>query len=190
MLPPLEPTTGHLPPGRYAATLDEIHSAFVAAPQFRGSQTRTDLWQGFLAYLAAWGSAEKEVGAPVLLSIWLAGSFVSSEVDPDDVDVTPVVSQSALDSLHGVPGMKRLRSLFEHRASVIKEFSVEPFVLMWSPMGSTLFPQALAQKERDALAKHGGLDSFWQRIRPLGPKCGTQKQTRFAERGYLEVVVR
>jgi hypothetical protein len=189
VLPLLDPATGHIPPGRYATTLTEIQAEYVDAPRFQSSSTRSDIWAGFLAYLSAWRAAQDEAGRDVLLSLWIGGSFISSELHPSDIDVTPVVSKAVLDALHGAPGIGGLRSLFEHRAGVRQKFLVEPFVLLWAPMESTLFTESLDDETRAALAKHGGYDSFWQRVRPPGPKRAPARQTRFAERGYLEVVV-
>lgn len=187
MLPSLLPS-GHLPPGRHPATLPEIHSHFVTA--FPLSSTRPDIWDGFLGYLTTWDDAESHAGAEVLRGVWIGGSFTSATLDPSDIDVSPIYEKDTLLALSGKPGSGRMKELIAHRARIVKTYKVEPFAVPWLPIASTLLPDRLPPAERDALAVRGGLDSWWGRTRPPGPRVAPVPPTSLADRGYLEVILR
>ena len=188
MLPALSGSTGGPPPGRHPATVAEVQARFVKDSQFSGSTTRAAIWQGFLSYEAAWLSAEASLGHKIVLAWWLAGSFISSALDPEDIDVTPVLDGPQLATLAGSTGMGKVRALIKHRASVRKQFLVEPFTLEWEPLPSTLAPELLTPGQQLMLARRGGLDSWWGRQRPGGPKAAPVTPKTFADRGYLEVL--
>jgi len=187
MLPSLL-SSGHLPPGRHPATLPEIQHQFVDA--FPLSSTRAEIWEGFLSYLVTWDEAEQLAGAEILRGVWIGGSFASDAVDPSDIDVSPIYDKSRLLSLSGKPGSGRIKELFAHRARIALAYKVEPFAMPWLPIASTLFPDRLALGERDALAARGGLDSWWGRARPAGPRVAPVPPTTLADRGYLEVILK
>lgn len=190
MIPDLGHGGDHLPPGRYRASLDEVHDRFVGHPQFAASTTRTTIWDGFLDYLAAWLDAQEGVGSGrILQAVWLAGSFISSTCDPDDLDITPVVDRDALVAVQGRPGSKRLRKLIGHREAVVARFRVEPFVLEWVPTTSVLRPTAVNSPVRDYLERRGALDDWWQRVRPHGEKGAPVAEGAVPRRGYLEVAL-
>jgi len=179
---------GHLPPGRYRASLDEIYDRFVVDDRFASSATRYGIWDGFLNYLAAWLDAEQRASSgQVLKTVWLAGSFVSACVDPGDIDVTPVVDRGALKAVEGRPGSKALKMLIGHRERIVERFKVEPFHLDWIATASTLRPSAADSAVRDYLARRGGLDDWRQRVRPPGPKEAPTVEHCEPRRGYLEV---
>src|SRR5436309_2332833 len=92
-LPALDLTTGCLPPGRYPATLDGVRAAFVEAPALSASKTRPDRWSGFLAYISAWEQIEGLLGERIVLAWWIGGSFVSSVIEVEDIDITPVLDR-------------------------------------------------------------------------------------------------
>ncbi|WP_374118868.1 DUF6932 family protein [Allokutzneria sp. A3M-2-11 16] len=188
MLPELHTTSGHLPPGRYRVNLSEVQARFVAHRDFSQSSTRQLIWDGFRSYLAAWKVAEDNAGVGrVLKLIWLAGSFISMKLDPDDLDVTPVIDRHALLEAQGQRGSKALRRLIEHRDSIVANFRVEPFVLDWVPSTSTLRPNSARSLTRDYLERRGSLDDWWQRVRPPGPKLAPLLEDAPPRRGYLEV---
>jgi hypothetical protein len=87
MIPLLQGDPAHLPPGRYRATLDEVYERFVA--QTPESPTRHVIWEGFMSYLQAWAATEEQLsphldGRSLVRVAWLAGSFVSGKVDPNN----------------------------------------------------------------------------------------------------------
>lgn len=188
VLPDLDPVTGELPPGRYLTDLDAIHERFVAHDQFASSVNRPIVWAGFTAYRKAWDVAEGELGEQVILAWWIGGSFASSSLEPGDIDVTPVLDGDRLSQLSGASGMGKVKQLIQHRDGVRDEFHVEPYQLRWSAQPCTLFPDGLSPVVQAMLAKRGGLDAWWSRVRPEGPKGAALKPRSFAERGYLEVL--
>lgn len=188
MIPELLPS-GHLPPGRHPATLPEIEERFVTATDFAASRTRAEIWEGFLSYMTAWDEAEQALGTPVLRAIWLAGSFISSKLDPSDIDVSPIYDKHVMDAHAGRPGIGGVKRLFEQRTRVVDEFKVEPFALPWLSIASTLLPERLPSAERDALTVRGGVDSWWGRMRPPGERVAPVPPTTLADRGFLEVLL-
>lgn len=70
-----------LPPGRWPMSFDELRALSVNA--FPGSSSRPKLWQRFerarrdLAYIAR--------------ELWVGGSFVSSKLEPKDIDLLAVL---------------------------------------------------------------------------------------------------
>ena len=187
VLPVLLPS-GHLPPGRHPATLPEIDQHFVAA--FPRSSTRTEIWEGFLSYLTTWDAAEQGAGAEILRGVWIGGSFTSDTLNPSDIDVSPIYDKAALDALSGKMGSGRVKELITHRARVVNAYKVEPFALPWLSIASTLLPDRLPPAQRDALAARGGLDAWWGRTRPSGPRAAPLAPSTLADRGYLEVILR
>lgn len=186
-IPPLDPETGHLPPGRYRTTLPNIKQRFVLSPDFQASSTRAAIWDGFTSYLLAWKTSQAALGQPILKTIWVGGSFTSSELDPQDIDLSPVYDEALVDDLHSKPGIKSLKKLIGNRTSMTNKYMVEPFPLPWRGLQSTLHPSTLPDHAQTYLAKRGGLDDWWQRIRPAGAKVAPVAPTDVAERGYLEV---
>lgn len=187
MVPELDQQSGHLPPGRYRATLNEVEALFVSDERFLFSATRKDVWEGFLDYTVAWADVERELGVQLVHVWWLGGSFISGEQHPGDLDVTPVLDSDALSACAGKEGMGRVKMLMGDRERLRRTFKVEPFPLKWSAVPCTLFPGKLSESAHAAMALRGGLDAWWQRVRPAGGKVAPVEPEAFAERGYLEV---
>lgn len=90
-LPTLDPLTGLLPPGRYAASLDELYTTLV---QSTGSAVRREIWKEWTDHRAMIQALAGEVSR-----MWVGGSFVSNKPDPSDVDVTYLLSARLYDQL-------------------------------------------------------------------------------------------
>ena len=90
-LPILDPNTGLLPPGRYAASLDELYTTLVASTD---SAIRREIWEEWTTHHRL---VEAQVGE--VTRMWVGGSFVSSKPDPSDVDVTYLVNAQVYDDL-------------------------------------------------------------------------------------------
>lgn len=188
MIPPLG-EEGEIPPGRYRTTLEEVQSRFVDHAEFVGSVTRSDIWDGFRRYLVSWAIATEAVDAPGLLKwIWIGGSFTSSKLDPNDIDVTPIVDAETLETLRGQPGVGSIRDLFEQRNRVTARYRVEPMPVRWRAIASTYTEAEWGSVDRDYLERRGAMDDWWQRQRGLnwsgGPPVPEDAPPR---RGYLEV---
>lgn len=186
-IPPLDLETGHLPPGRYRTTLGHIRHRFVDHPQFSASITRQAVWDGFISYLQAWKESEEPFDQPILHTIWIAGSFISDEIDPNDIDVSPVYDEGVISNLNGAQGIGKVKTLVGHRKKLVEKYKVEPFPIPWRSLETTLLPTTLREHEQNYLAKRGGLDDWWQRIRPPGPKAAALAPDVTSARGYLEV---
>jgi hypothetical protein len=186
-IPPLDPETGHLPPGRYRTTLSHIQHRFVDHPDFMGSTTRQAIWDGLISYLQAWRDSEEPFDQPILHTLWIAGSFISSEINPGDIDVSPVYDEGVLSDLAGSQGIGRVKALVGHRKKLVDKYKVEPFPIPWRSLETTLLPTSLLDHEQNYLAKRGGLDDWWQRVRPDDPKGPPLAPDVTSARGYLEV---
>jgi hypothetical protein len=89
-IPALDVTTGYLPAGTHAATMEEVRERFAKGPKrkkiFRGLEIVVER-------LASCGVTQ----------IWVDGSFVTSKIRPSDVDIiiekrSPDVNMAQLDS--------------------------------------------------------------------------------------------
>lgn len=187
-IPPLDSISGHLPPGRYRTTLSHVRHRFVDHPDFAHSTTRREIWDGLLSYLQAWRESEKVFNQQLLHTLWIAGSFISDVVDPSDIDVSPVYDEVVIGSLAGKQGIGNVKNLVGHRQKLVDKYKVEPFPIPWRSLESTLNVKSLLEDEQNYLAKRGGLDDWWQRVRPLGPRRASEAPTVVAVRGYLEVM--
>ncbi|WP_437770636.1 DUF6932 family protein [Arthrobacter sp. KNU40] len=186
-IPPLDSVTGHLPPGRYRTTLGHIRHRFVDHSQFSGSTTRPEIWDGFLSYLTAWDETSAPFGQPILHTLWVAGSFISDELNPGDIDVSPVYDEGRVSDLASTQGIGKVKALVGHRKKLVEKYKVEPFPIPWRSLETTLLPTTLLDHEQDYLAKRGGLDDWWQRVRPAGPRAASLAPDVSSARGYLEV---
>lgn len=187
MIPDLE-DDGHLPPGRFRCTVDEVFGRFVDHSDFTASVTRRQHFTRLIEYLNAWSAIERKAGESILRSIWIGGSFTSNKVDPRDLDATPVIDGPAADRLAGKPGSGSIKKLTRHRDSVVREYGIEPFPIIWHPVVRPFSSEvAFSIEETEYLQDRGMLDDWWQRHRdgdsdiPTIASCETR-------RGYLEVI--
>lgn len=187
IIPDLE-VSGQLPPGRYRATVDEVEARFVRDARWDVSETRPKVWNGFRSYVDAWRQVEADTGVDLLKGVWMGGSFVSSEMNPADLDASPIYDDIAFRSLKGRPGAGHAARLIGHRQSVVEAFAVEPFAIGWRSIPSTLFVMGLDNATKDSLAVRGGLDDWWQRVRPEGARRAPEAPVDLGVRGYIEVV--
>ncbi|SHZ65065.1 Uncharacterised protein [Mycobacteroides abscessus subsp. abscessus] len=189
MIPELT-ADGHLPPGRYRVTLEAIRDRFVAHEDFAGSSSRARLFGGLVEYLIAWEDVQAMTSANgrILKSLWLAGSFTSSVVDPRDVDATPIVNGVVADSVVGRPGSKGIKRLIQHRDSIKARYGVEIFPVRWHPIEHPFDPKVdLTGDEAAYLSDRGKMDDWWQRCRVNGEDAPTAASCE-TRRGYLEVI--
>ncbi|MEV0359098.1 hypothetical protein AB0H71_23875 [Nocardia sp. NPDC050697] len=189
VIPAFDEVSGHLPPGRYGCSLDEVRSALVQAPAFADSRTRPRLFGGLVRYLANWEMTADRLrfSVPVLRCFWIAGSFASAKVDPGDIDISPVVDGMVADRARGRPGSKMIAELTQHRDGIKGEYGLEVFPLRWFPVVHPHRPDAELDGDQQAyLHDRGRLDDWWERCR-IGESDLPSVASCASRRGYLEV---
>jgi hypothetical protein len=193
VIPLLEGQPPHLPPGRYRATLGEVLERFVEG--MPTSSTRGQIWQGFMSYLDAWGATEDQLrqfldGAPLVRVAWLAGSFISGKINPNNIDLSLIIDGDSVDLCRGKPGAKRIKEL-AYRDGMLKRFKVSPCIVPYRFFRSPFRLQNLGPTpELDYVVNRGAFDDFWQRARPYEePKCEPSRDSAQWRRGYLEVAL-
>jgi hypothetical protein len=193
-VPPFEPTTGHLPPGRFRTTFDDARALLVDDPRLAGSSTRRTLWTGLERYLARFESLREEYAAaltpdPVVHYVWLGGSFASRELDPKNIDLTVCLDVENRARMRGKPGSRWLVDAFA-RDKVKAEFGLSPLLLPYLRVPSVFRLDRLDQLQLGYLQSRGGWDDWWQRCRTAGADSSPPSEaTAEARRGYLEVVL-
>ncbi len=188
LIPEFDRSIGHLPPGRHACTLDEVAADFVTSHEFDHSETRLNLFGGLVDYLAAWEELQEDLGSPdpFLRAVWIGGSFASAELNPNDVDISPLIDGPLASSYAGKPGSKRFRSLTRHRPTIQERYGVDVFPIEWFPVVHVLRESSWENAERAYLTDRGRFDDFWQRCR-VDDSDVPSPESCVSRRGYLEV---
>lgn len=180
MIPCLDPETGLLPLGRHVCAADEVEIAFVKDIAFAGSATRQGLWGDWNAALATLE------GAVTVHAAWLGGSFTTSKMDPDDIDVTFIINGD--DYLQRSPADKQVVSLFLGGGQVRAQLGlrVDTFVITWQ----RYLQGPILPVQMEYFGARGYWDDWWQRHR-LAPKTNPPTPPTPGDavprRGYLEV---
>lgn len=194
LVPEFDESTGCLPPGRYRVTPDQAKVILVEADRFGQSATRQRLWRGFERYMARFFVLETKypqiVGAESLVHcVWLGGSYVSTKVDPDNIDLTVFVDDMAARALRGQVGASWLREAFD-RVSVKASFGLSPTRVGYRQIASVFQPDKLCIEDQEYLRDRGAWDDWWQRRRQPGiEKMAPTVETARPTRGYLEVTL-
>ncbi|NDZ83654.1 hypothetical protein G3I19_35120 [Streptomyces sp. SID10853] len=181
-LPELNQATGLLPPGRYTANLDQLHTRFVAAPDFADSRTRKQLW-------AEWEQHRLIVEAVTggISRLWLGGSFVSGKLDPGDIDVTYLLRAQTYDRLDR-ESLVALDELTDRVWCVEHDMRLDAYLIrlpedvpFWQLMPSLFTPLT-----NDSFRDIGLYDEVWQCARNPSP---SDDETGRLRRGYVEVLL-
>ena len=185
MIPPLDPTTGSLPPGRYLTCADEVHDQFVTAEIFSESHSRSGLWVNWVEHVRL---LEALMGCEP--RTWMAGSFVSSKLDPLDIDVFYGFDPGAFDALDR-EDLVYLAQLCT-RESCIKQFNMRIdayFTRLPDHLPvDDLRPQRMGAQNLQAFQSLGLYDEIWQRERrALAGESTLVPVQDHIRRGYLEV---
>ena len=85
-----------LPFDIYDCDEQELNARFVTA--FPNSNRRSDIFQGFIQL------RQEAFSSGIQATQWVDGSFVSSKVDPDDIDVVSFVDYDELNNCSNVQG--------------------------------------------------------------------------------------
>lgn len=181
MLPALDSATGLLPPGRHVCSAAEVELAFVRDIAFFGSATRPVIWSDWNDALGVLQSAVTVHAA------WIGGSFTTSKVDPEDIDVTFVINGAEVRSL-GLPEQKVV-TLF-YRPGYVKfhlGLKVDSYLLPWECPPSPL-PPWWASVQDSYYRARGYWDDWWQRARQSPKGSPPVPAEALPRRGYVEVL--
>ncbi|MER5338845.1 hypothetical protein ABT030_00590 [Streptomyces mirabilis] len=185
---------GHLYPGRYSVGLDGAKDFLVSAPVFGESATRPGLWEGLERYLVRFWSLDERYAEPLgdlslVDRLWLGGSFASSKLNPDNIDVTVFVDHEAEKVVRSHEGARWLTEAFQ-REAIKKEFGLSPIRVRYVRVPSPFRTKELTQDDRLYYGDRGAWDDWWQRRRASDHiKDGPTVETAAARRGYLEVTL-
>lgn len=180
----VDPVTGHLPRGRHRVTEADVKAAFVDHAQFGDSATRSEVWE------------EYETGRDLLRrrvrihAVWIGGSFLTSKVDPNDMDALFIVSARDYGKLDGRG--KTIVDSFRPKVGALGKpvrshalKRLDSFLLMWFPW-SPFEPNGGAQGAY--AVDRGYWDDWWQRDRYNKPDGQPPHwMDAIPTRGYLEV---
>ncbi|MGV9250633.1 DUF6932 family protein [Streptomyces sp. NPDC003697] len=167
-----------LPPGRYAASPDELYRALVEST---GSDVRRQIWEEWTEHRAI-----VEALAGGISRMWVGGSFVSDKPDPSDVDVTYLLSAGAYDRLDRET-LAFLDDLTLRGWCVEQGMRVDALLLRLPerlPV-SQMSPGLLAKDSSASFRDLGLYDEVWQCIRPASAHSVPSE----LRRGYVEVLL-
>ncbi|MFB8403836.1 DUF6932 family protein [Streptomyces sp. NPDC055912] len=177
-LPMLNPKSGLLPPGRYGASLDDLHAELVVST---GSATRLAIWEEWARHRAV-----VEAIAGDITRMWVGGSFVSSKPEPSDVDVTYLLRADAYDRLDR-EALADLDDLTLRAWCVERGMRVDALLVRLPermPV-SEMLPSLLSPASSKSFQDLGLYDEVWQSVRDDAGN-GSPASLR---RGYVEVLL-
>lgn len=170
--------SGLLPRGRFVCHLEEARQTLVASSQFEGSSTRADIWEDFRYFLEF---LRRRATVP---AVFLGGSYVTSKVDPADIDFTVIIDKDSVPhaatwdvinkALAGAQNGQQIRG---------RTLRVHPFLIPWDCQPS----QQLT--DEDYLKLRGRWDDWWQRSVPEEARHAPERSHALPVAGYLEVIV-
>jgi hypothetical protein len=144
-----------LPEGVYRCDKNSLMGRFVYC--FPHSKTRDKIATGFFQLKE---QCEK-IG--VELTHWANGSFVTSKVDPGDIDVLHIVDSTDIDSLP--PEHQQFVShVLEGKENTKERFHTDSFLVVKIPKGKPGHEEAEMTIE--------GWKDFWGHTRPFSPQPG------------------
>lgn len=158
-IPPLE--NGCLPPGRYRASVEEVHAVFVEGmPDTQHRQGVFDRWLLHREALRLVLKVERQ---------WIDGSFVTDKPQPGDIDVVTFFDGEAFDALP-LPQQMLAKSIMQgHHTEQL--WNVDSFDL-------PVYGEHHELVEPVTNRGRGYWDWMWSR----------RKGTDGEEKGYLEVM--
>ncbi|MFD0902507.1 DUF6932 family protein [Actinomadura sediminis] len=192
LVPEFDEATGCPPPGRYRVTPEQAFAMLVEAERFAESTTRRQLWSGLERYLVRFFTLEdmhSELlpGMKIVHCLWLGGSYVSTKVNPDNIDLTVFIDDEAAKAYRGKAGAPWLREAFDRR-KIKEDFGLSPLRVAYRPIASVFQSDKLATEDQGYLRDRGAWDDWWQRRRQEGTeKMAPTVETAHPARGYLEV---
>ncbi|MFI9119021.1 DUF6932 family protein [Streptomyces bikiniensis] len=175
----LDPNTGLLPPGRYAASLDDLYAQLVSST---GSATREAIWDEWAQHRAVMDAV-----AGATTRLWVGGSFVSDKPDPSDIDVTYLLRADAYDRLDR-DTLSYLDDLTLRAWCVENGMRVDAHLvrLPEAMAVSQMLPSLLTAEANESFRDIGLYDEMWQCTRGASGANGVPATLR---RGYVEVLL-
>lgn len=174
-----------MPLGRFGCSLDELAVAFVDASPFASSQTRAGIFDELLSVIELFESF-----SPSLIeSIWIGGSFVTSKIDPNDIDCLFILSSEAYNGLSKTKQQKVARLGHKNHVREKFNFRVEPFVMVRAVIASPWELGGGITREAASYTEiRGAWDDWWLRARTTeDPNDDPLAESAHPRRGYLEV---
>jgi len=157
-----------LPLGRYLVTLDEIEAKFAPSTD----QNRREI---FIEFKKMLGLARQAFG--FVCSVWIGGSFITSEKNPHDIDVVLVIHEDAFNTAKS----SAIGQFVLNRFSIKHGFGekVDAYLL-------GVHPTNILNDRSTYLIQRGYWDQFWSKSRFEDP---SDPRAMFPSAGYLEVIV-
>lgn len=180
MIPPLT-GSGLLPLGRYPATVAEVEAPFVTDSKWAASKTRTTIWADWVQI-----TAQTRRIVPVAAA-WLGGSFLTSKLDPDDLDVVYLIDSRKIAAVTK-PLHRGFLSLLAQGDALrkLRGKRLDTFIISWVPDPDAT--RAVPGFD-DYASDRGYWDDLWQR-KLSGPKTAARVPSdALPKRGYLEVIL-
>ena len=181
MIPPLDPATGLLPLGRQVCSADEVEIAFVKDILFFGSATRRAIWDD-------WNDALSTLQSTVIVhAAWIGGSFTTSKLDPEDIDVTFVINGADLRQ-RSVPEQQIIAPFVGGgQLKSVLGLQVDSYILPWECLPDP--SQGMNYFRDQYYVWRGYWDDWWQRARQTPKGSPPVPADALPRRGYLEVLV-
>lgn len=169
---------GDLPRGRFCTSLDDVEKRFVADAAYEGSITREKVWTDFNVVLDT--VRRRRVRVP---AVFLGGGFVTSELNPSDVDVALIIDVSKISNPQTYADVAQV--VDDPKAGGLR---VDAFLIPWHPDGTELGGGGNTGQIAYA-TERARWDDFWQRKVPKIDRHPPQRWHSMPVRGYLEVVI-
>lgn len=135
-------------PLAHQVTLEELREYFVE--RFPGSETRARLFDNFVHYLKLLAVFVE------LRGVLVNGSFVTSKLDPRDIDISPVIDGVAFDKLPKEQ-QEAVECLIDHNSQLPRLLSCHPLYVPF------IYPESGGRFRRDTTFMDGV--RFWSRAK-------------------------
>jgi hypothetical protein len=173
---PLLTDSGDLPRGRFCVSLEDVEKRFVSAAEYEGSTTREQVWSDFNDVIDL--IRRKRAAIP---AAFLGGSFVSSELNPSDVDAALFIDFSRIRNGQTYADVEQI----VNNPKTNLGLQVDAFIIPWHPDGTELGGGDWQAYVRE----RSRWDDFWQRKVAKPDRQPPQRHHSMPLRGYLEVII-
>jgi hypothetical protein len=181
MIPPLDPVTGLLPLGRYACTEEEVFARFVECEDLAGSRTRREIWTHWTAVR---GFVLERIA---VLHLWISGSFVTSKIDPDDLDVVWMWEAEEWEGLSPRTQSELKPFLLGKAGAAQHGLRIDSYAIFWRCYPSPTVDDVASEPY---FRFRGYWDDLWARARQQPKVVPPTPDDARPRRGYLEVTLK